>query len=88
MSKFTWICWKTPTSWLTGIAEQDDRYLSEILQQDGVPPHYAMHVTIFKTSQAWIGKRGTTEWLASSPDLPPMNFFVGTLKHNKCIQLT
>lgn len=48
-------------------------------QQDGAPPHYAVHVreylnTIFP--QRWIGRRGSIEWPPRSPDLNPLDFFL------------
>ena len=52
-------------------------------QQDGAPPHYAQTVRNFldETFQEWIGRRGTIEWPARSPDLTPPDFFLwGYLK--------
>jgi hypothetical protein len=52
-------------------------------QQDGAPPHYALCVRLWlnKHFPNWIGRRGTIEWLARSPDLTPMDFFLwGYLK--------
>lgn len=55
-------------------------------QQDGAPPHYGIDVrayvnTVFRLR--WIGRRGTVEWPARSPDLSPLDYFVwGYLKDN------
>jgi transposase len=48
-------------------------------QQDGAPPHYAVHVreylnTVFP--ERWIGRRGSIEWPPRSPDLNPLDFFL------------
>lgn len=53
-------------------------------QQDGAPPHFSLEVrqyldTVFPGH--WIGRRGSIEWPARSPDLTPMDFFLwGHLK--------
>lgn len=53
-------------------------------QQDGAPPHFAVTVREFLNRtfpQRWIGRRGTVEWPARSPDLTPLDFFIwGYLK--------
>lgn len=53
-------------------------------QQDGAPPHYARIVRdcLDRTfHHRWIGRRGTIEWPARSPDLTPLDFFLwGYLK--------
>ena len=52
-------------------------------QQDGAPPHYARTVRNFldETFPEWIGRRGTIEWPARSPDMTPLDFFLwGYLK--------
>lgn len=54
-----------------------------IWQQDGAPPHYGNIVRDFlnDTFYEWIGRRGTIEWPARSPDLTPMDFSIwGILK--------
>lgn len=55
-----------------------------IWQQDGAPPHYGTIVRAFlnENFDNWIGRRGTIEWPARSPDLTPMDFSVwGILKN-------
>jgi len=53
-------------------------------QQDGAASHYGQDVrayldTVFR--DRWIGRRGTIEWPARSPDLTPLDyFFLGYLK--------
>ena len=53
-------------------------------QQDGVPPHYSKGVCEYLDetfSLTWIGRRGSINWPARSPDLTPMDFFFwGVLK--------
>lgn len=53
-------------------------------QQDGAPPHYGREVRNYLNDtfpQKWIGRRGTIEWPARSPDLNPLDFFLwGYLK--------
>ena len=49
-------------------------------QQDGAPPHYVHCVREWldiNFNGGWIGRRGPIEWPARSPDLTPMDFFVG-----------
>lgn len=56
----------------------------EWFMQDGAPPHYALIVRdwLDKNFVHWIGRRGTVEWAARSPDLTPMDyFFWGYVKH-------
>lgn len=53
-------------------------------QQDGAPPHYALPVREFLDqtfTDQWIGRRGFVEWPARSPDLNPLDFFMGLLKN-------
>lgn len=53
-------------------------------QQDGAPPHYARPVRTYLDTvfpNRWIGRRGSIEWPARSPDLTPLDFFLwGHLK--------
>lgn len=53
-------------------------------QQDGAPPHYAVHVRRYLEDvfpNRWIGRRGFIEWPARSPDLSPLDYFLwGYLK--------
>lgn len=49
------------------------------LQQDGAPPHFGINVRHFLNNtfqNTWIGRRGTIEWPARSPDLSPLDFFL------------
>lgn len=59
-------------------------------QQDGAPPHYAAIVRQYLDRifpGRWIGRRGTIEWPARSPDLTPLDFFLwGHLKSKVYIQ--
>ena len=53
-------------------------------QQDGAPPHYHRDVRAYLKAtfpNRWIGRRGSVEFPARSPDLTPMDFFLwGYLK--------
>ena len=49
-----------------------------VFQQDGAPPHFALHVRDHSNEcfpQQWIGQSGTTAWPPRSPDLTPLDFF-------------
>ena len=51
-----------------------------LFQQDGASAHYAIIVRDRlndKLPGRWIGRRGTIEWPARSPDLTPCDFFCG-----------
>lgn len=51
-------------------------------QQDGAPPHFAREVRQFLDEvfpEKWIGRRGPIEWPARSPDMTPMDFFIGDI---------
>jgi len=53
------------------------------MQQDGTAPHYARRVRNFlgaKYNRRWVGRGGPVDWTPSSPDLTPLNFFLGTSK--------
>lgn len=54
-------------------------------QQDGAPPHFGQQVRAYLDqifADRWIGRRGTIEWPARSPDLTPLDFFLwGYLKN-------
>lgn len=48
-------------------------------QQDGAPPHYSINVRQYldlRFPDRWIGRRGSIEWPARSPDLTPLDFFL------------
>ncbi len=47
-------------------------------QQDGAPAHYAVSVRRYldETFTEWMGRRGTIEWPARSPDLMVEEFFL------------
>lgn len=52
-------------------------------QQDGAPPHYGVDVRQYLSEVfpgRWIGRRGSIEWPARSPDLTPLDFFMGSFK--------
>lgn len=73
---------------ITNIIENDNnnQYVEgEVMfQQDGAPPHYAIAVRNYLNENypgRWIGRRGSVEWPARSPDLSPLDFFLwGHLK--------
>jgi len=49
-----------------------------VCMQDGAPPHFALSVCDWldqKFLERWLGRRGTHEWPARSPDLTPCDFF-------------
>lgn len=55
-------------------------------QQDGAPPHYGVNVRQYLDNvfpHRWIGRRGTIEWPARSPDLSPLDFFLWGYVKNK-----
>lgn len=48
-------------------------------QQDGAPPHFGIEVREYLNQTfpgRWIGRRGTIEWPARSPDMTPLDFFL------------
>lgn len=48
-------------------------------QQDGAPPHFGREVREYLDEtfpNRWIGRRGTIEWPARSPDMTPLDFFL------------
>lgn len=53
-------------------------------QQDGAPPHFHRDVRAYLDETfpgKWIGRRGSIEWPARSPDMTPLDFFLwGHLK--------
>ncbi|KAG5899890.1 hypothetical protein JTB14_012353 [Gonioctena quinquepunctata] len=52
-------------------------------QQDGAPAHYYGAVRRYLDEEyrgRWIGRRGSIEWPARSPDLTPLDFFYGVLE--------
>ena len=56
--------------------DDDDSF---IFQEDGAPAHYANVVRNAlneRLTNRWIGRRGTIEWPAHSPDLTPLDFFL------------
>lgn len=54
-----------------------------IWQQDGAPYHKSQVVQDFLNERypVWIGQNGTIPWPPRSPDLTPLDFFVGGLKN-------
>lgn len=67
------------------IAEDNNLAQHEVFfQQDGAPAHYAAPVRQFLSENFrghWIGRRGSIEWPARSPDLSSLDFFLwGHLK--------
>ena len=54
-----------------------------IFMQDGAPPHFAIVVREWLNAQfpgKWMGRRGSHEWPARSPDLTPCDFFLHLLQ--------
>jgi hypothetical protein len=50
-----------------------------IFMQDGAPPHFANSICAWldkKFPGRWLGRHGTYEWPAGSPDLTPCDFFL------------
>ena len=50
-----------------------------IFMQDEAPPHFAIVVREWLNAQfpgRWMGRRGSYEWPARSPDLTPCDFFL------------
>ena len=47
--------------------------------RDGAPAHYATAVRqwLDENFEHWVDRRGTTEWAPRSPDLNPMDYFLG-----------
>ena len=66
------------------IIESGNEDFDPWFQQDGAPPHFALAVRNFLNAEfpgRWIGRRGSIEWPARSPDLNPLDFFLwGHLK--------
>jgi hypothetical protein len=70
---------------VTAVLKYDERFVNHdtIFQQDGCPSHYQTAVRDFLNNnfQEWIGRRGTAEFPARSPDLTVADFsFWGLLK--------
>ncbi|EFN70920.1 Transposable element Tc3 transposase, partial [Camponotus floridanus] len=58
-------------------------------QHDGAAPHYGHDVrahlnNVFRTR--WIGRRGSIEWPARSPDLTPLDYFLWEYLKNRVYQ--
>ena len=54
-----------------------------LFMQDGAPPHFARSVRAWLDDQMagrWIGRRGSYDWPARSPDLTPCDFLWGWAK--------
>jgi len=50
-----------------------------VFMHDGAPPQFALSVRAWldqKIPGRWLGRRGTHEWPARSPDLTPCDFFL------------
>ena len=59
--------------------QQRPDYRLVIFMQDRTPPHYANSVKDLLNTLpvGWIGRRDTIKWAPKSPDLTPLDFFVG-----------
>lgn len=60
------------------------QYNNLVWQQDGAPPHNIGQVTEYLNGRydLWIGRNGTLQWPANSPDLSPLDIFLwGFLKN-------
>ena len=56
----------------------DEQFEEILFQQDGASPHYANSVRNYLNEHLpgmWIGRRGSVELPARSPDLSPLDFF-------------
>ena len=61
------------------IDQDDDQQLIRF-QQDVAPPHYLTDLREFLNTHfqsRWIGQGGLTAWSPRSPDLTPLDFFLG-----------
>ncbi len=61
------------------ILQQREDFHKLYFQQDGAPPHYATTVRNYldETFEGrWIGRRGSIDWPARSPDLTPLDFCI------------
>lgn len=73
---------------ITDIVENNEDEFDDdaaiVFQQDGCPAHYFRRVRDYLDEAfpgQWIGRRGSIEWPARSPDLSPLDFFLwGHLK--------
>ena len=60
-----------------------DRQPHIIVQLDGAPPHWGLDVRAVLNAEfpgRWIGRGGPTPWPPRSPDLTPLDFFLGFIK--------
>lgn len=53
-------------------------YVNVIFQHDGAPAHFERRVRAYLDTRfsEWIGRGGSIQWPARSPDLTPLDFFV------------
>ena len=54
-----------------------------VFQQNGAPPHWSLMICDFLNEtfpNRWIGRSGPTPWRPRSPDITPLDFFVGLCK--------
>ena len=54
-----------------------------IFQQNGAPPHWVSNVHRFLDAtfpNRWTGRDGLTPWPPRSPDITPLDFFMGYVK--------
>lgn len=61
-----------------------EQYNNLVWHQDGAPPHNILQVTEYLNDRYrhWIGRHGTIQWPANSPDLNPLDIFLwGFLKN-------
>ena len=50
-----------------------------IIQKDGAPPHWGLHVREFLNEtfpDRWTGRDGPIPWLPHLPDITPLDFFL------------
>jgi hypothetical protein len=60
--------------------DEDDKEGRIHFQQDGAPPHYLGEVREYLSTRfpcQWIGRAVLIEWPPRSPDLTPLNLFMG-----------
>ena len=69
------------------IPQLNDLQPNIIFQLDGAPPHLGLHVRDALDREypnRWIGRDGPTSWPARSPDLTPLDFFLG-IAQRQCV---
>jgi hypothetical protein len=73
-----------------GLHMHRDNFDEIYFQQDGAPPHYAVHIHEFmdNTFGGRIGRRGLTDMPPRSPHLTPMDFYFWGVVKDMCTTKT